>query len=132
VPLSSERGSVPSPLGELLEIFARPWTMHILWALSEDGPTRFGALRRKVGGISSRLLTLRLRALEDKGLVYREYKSTIPPEVTYGLTERVKSLGDVFAPLCRLAHQWQDEDSNGNRSHAKRSFSRRRKQPSAA
>ncbi len=42
------------PFGELLEVLARPWTMHVLWVLSTNGPTRFGALRRQVEGISSR------------------------------------------------------------------------------
>ena len=66
------------PFGELLEILARPWTMHVLWVLSTNGPTRFGALRRQVEGISSRVLTERLRVLEQKGFVFRDYEPIIP------------------------------------------------------
>ena len=51
--------------------------MHILWVLSTSGPTRFGALRRQIDGISSRLLTERLRDLEEKGFIYRHYEPTI-------------------------------------------------------
>src|SRR5881396_3711632 len=94
------------PFGELLEILARPWTMHILWVLSSNGPTRFGALRRQVEGISSRVLTERLRLLEQKGFVYRNYESTIPPSVTYGITNRMKDIGKVLGQLERLARKW--------------------------
>jgi DNA-binding HxlR family transcriptional regulator len=72
------------PAAAFLEVFARPWTLHILWALSTNGPTRFGALRRQIDGISSRVLTERLRLLEQKGFIYRDYQPTIPPSVTYG------------------------------------------------
>jgi DNA-binding HxlR family transcriptional regulator len=99
------------PIGGLLETLTRPWTLHILWALSHNGPTRFGALRRSVVGISSRVLTERLRALEEKGFLYRDYKPTIPPEVTYGLTKRVKDIQKVLADLGRLAQKWQMEDA---------------------
>src|SRR5882672_4343046 len=61
----------PKPTHELLQLLTRPWTMHILWVLSTAGPTRFGALRRQIDGISSRLLTERLRDLEEKGFIYR-------------------------------------------------------------
>jgi DNA-binding HxlR family transcriptional regulator len=67
--------------------------MHILWVLNTSGPTRFGALRRQIDGISSRLLTERLRDLEEKGFIFRDYKPTIPPAVTYGLTKRMQEIG---------------------------------------
>src|SRR5579864_7610625 len=99
------------PMAGLLETLTRPWMLHILWTLSHNGPTRFGALRRSVVGISSRVLTERLRTLEEKGFLYRDYKPTIPPEVTYGLTKRVKDIQKVLADLGRLAQKWQMEDA---------------------
>jgi DNA-binding HxlR family transcriptional regulator len=99
------------PMTGLLETLTRPWTLHILWTLSHNGPTRFGALRRSVAGISSRVLTERLRTLEEKGFLYRDYKPTIPPEVTYGLTKRVKDIQKVLADLGKLAQKWQMEDA---------------------
>src|SRR6202050_4960984 len=87
------------PMGGLLETLARPWTLHILWVLSTNGPTRFGALRRSVPGISSRVLTQRLRGLEQGGFIFRTYKPTIPPEVTYGLTRRMKDIEKVLDEL---------------------------------
>jgi len=106
----------PCPFHNLLEVLARPWTMHILWNLSTQGPTRFGALRRQVTGISSRVLTERLRVLEQKGFVFRDYQPTIPPAVTYGITSRMKDISKVLDELNGLAQKWQQEDARG---HAK-------------
>ncbi len=93
----------------LLEVLTRPWTMHILWALSTNGATRFGALRRQIEGISSRVLTERLRLLERKGFIYRDYEPTIPPAVTYGITDRMKDIEKVLHQLEALARKWQGE-----------------------
>jgi DNA-binding HxlR family transcriptional regulator len=100
------------PIGGLLEALARPWTLQILWVLSTNGPTRFGALRRSVEGISSRVLAERLRALEEKAFIYREYKPTIPPEVTYGITKRMKDIERVLAEMGKLSVKWNEEDSS--------------------
>ena len=100
----------PCPMAGLLEVLTRPWTMHILWGLSTNGPTRFGALRRQIEGISSRVLTERLRLLERKGFVYRDYEPTIPPSVTYGITKRMKDIQKVLGELDQLARKWQQDD----------------------
>jgi len=113
---AKETGSCP--MAGLLETLARPWTMHILWALSTGGPTRFGALRRKIGGISSRVLTKRLRNLEAKGFIFRQYKATIPPEVTYGLTSRMRDIQKVLNELNRMSVKWKHRDSLGSRAAA--------------
>src|SRR5579864_2639339 len=94
----------------LLEVLTRPWTMHILWVLSTHGATRFGALRRQIEGISSRVLTERLRLLEQKGFIYRDYEPTIPPSVTYGITKRMEDIQKVLGELDQLARKWQQED----------------------
>ena len=113
--MPSERSSDPCAIHGLLEVLARPWTMYILWVLSTNGPTRFGALRRQVEGISSRVLTERLRNLEDRGFIYRKYEPTIPPAVTYGISQRMQDIGPVLGELNRLAQSWQQED--GARAH---------------
>jgi DNA-binding HxlR family transcriptional regulator len=84
--------------------------MHILWVLSHNGPTRFGVLRQLVEGISSRVLTERLRTLEGAGFVFRHYEQTIPPAVTYGITDRMKDIEKVLAQLDELARTWQSEE----------------------
>ena len=109
----------PCPMSGLLEVLTGPWTMHILWALSTNGPTRFGALRRQIDGISSRVLTERLRLLEQKGFIYRDYEPTIPPSVTYGITKRMKDIQKVLGELDQLARKWQQEDVLSPRAKGK-------------
>ena len=82
--------------------------MYILWILDNNGSLRFGELARKVEGISTKVLTERLRRLEAMGVVFRDYKATIPPEVTYGLTQRGQELSKALDPLCNLASRWYD------------------------
>jgi len=105
----------------MLELLTRPWTLHILWGLSTNGPMRFGVLKRQVEGISSRVLTERLRTLEGAGFVFRHYEPTIPPAVTYGITDRMKDIEKVLAQLEGLARKWQGEgttvsDGRGTRA----------------
>lgn len=93
----------------MLELLTRPWTLHILWYLSANGPMRFGVLRKQVNGISARVLTERLRTLENAGIVFRHYEQTIPPTVTYGITDRMKDIEKVLAQMEGLARKWQGE-----------------------
>src|ERR1700686_5894475 len=104
-------GRIPSPcpIGGLLELLTRPWTLHILWVLSHNGEMRFGVLRRQVVGISARVLTERLRTLESAGFVFRHYEQTIPPAVTYGITDRMKDIEKVLAQLEELSRKWHGD-----------------------
>ena len=123
----SKQSPSPCAIGGLLELLTRPWTLHILWSLSHNGPMRFGVLRKNVAGISSRVLTERLRMLEDKGFVFRHYEPTIPPAVTYGITERMKDIEKVLAQLEGLARKWHaEESSSGTSKHSQERTSRER------
>lgn len=95
----------------LLRVLSGPWTIAILWVLRQNGPTRFGELRRKVGGISARVLTERLRRLEAAGLVDRDYRPTVPPQVIYGLSARGGELQGIFDTMSSLARRWAAEDA---------------------
>lgn len=99
------------PMDALLRLLSGPWTTSILWVLRQHGPTRFGELRRKVGDISARILTERLRRLEGAGLVYRDYQPSVPPRVTYGLTARGKELEAAFDAMSTIAGRWAKEDA---------------------
>jgi len=80
--------------------------MYLLWVLSTNGPTRFGVLKRRIEGISTKMLTERLRLLEQEGILFRHYEPTVPPQVTYGLTERGTELVGILDQLNDLAQRW--------------------------
>jgi DNA-binding HxlR family transcriptional regulator len=107
----------PCPITEFLSVLTGPWTLHILWVLGNDGPARFGELRRKVEGISARMLSDRLRLLEERGFIYRHYEPTIPPAVTYGMTDRMRDITKVLDELDKLARKWAKEDSEPRSKH---------------
>lgn len=99
-------GRNPCAVGALLRVLEGPWTTYVLWVLSSQGPQRFGRLRRALQGISAKVLTERLRLLEREGVVSRTYRPTIPPEVTYALTERGCELAGVLDALDAVARRW--------------------------
>lgn len=74
------------------------WSVLIIVLLG-DGPRRFNEIKRMVGGISQRMLTLTLRGLERDGLVKRTQFPTIPPRVEYQLTPLGRSLWEAVKPL---------------------------------
>lgn len=104
------RQDTTCPMDGLLRLLMGPWTTYILWVLRQRGPLRFGALKREVGGISARMLTERLRMLEQAQVIFREHHPSIPPEVTYGLNDRGQELGSVLDALDSLARRWAAED----------------------
>lgn len=106
------------PMEALLRVITGPWTIYVLWVLSEQGPQRFGAIKRLVPGISTRILTERLRMLEHAGVVWREQAMTIPPAVTYGLTGRGAELRGVLDTLGVIARRWAAEGAFAKASPA--------------
>jgi DNA-binding HxlR family transcriptional regulator len=77
------------------------WSVFVIMLLI-DGPQRFNELKRRIGGISQRMLTLTLRGLERDGLVTRTVFPTIPPRVDYELTD----LGRGLAKPVLALGQW--------------------------
>jgi DNA-binding HxlR family transcriptional regulator len=100
-------GVIPGNLHEpedcraVSEVLARvgdKWTVLVVSTLG-DGPKRFNELRRALGSISQRMLTLTLRSLERDGLITRTVFPTIPPRVDYELTRLGRSLLDPVSEL---------------------------------
>ena len=85
-------------VSEVLARVGDKWTVLVVSTLG-DGPKRFNELRRALGSISQRMLTLTLRGLERDGLVTRTVFPTIPPRVDYELTDLGRSL---LAPVSEL------------------------------
>lgn len=86
---------------QTLEIVAAKWGVLALAAL-RDGSVRFNALRRKIDGVSEKMLSQTLQALERDGLVVREVRETIPPHVEYSLTALGTQVSDSLASLIRV------------------------------
>jgi DNA-binding HxlR family transcriptional regulator len=86
-------------VSDVLARIGDKWSVLVVTRLG-DGTKRFNELRRAIGGISQRMLTLTLRGLERDGLVTRTVFPTIPPRVDYALT----ALGrDLLEPISALA-----------------------------
>jgi DNA-binding HxlR family transcriptional regulator len=87
------------PISPVIDLVFSRWTTPILWALNESGLLRFVELERRLGAITSKVLTQRLRQLERDGLVRRHYHPEVPPRVEYEITDLGRSLSTVFAAL---------------------------------
>src|SRR5665647_852300 len=85
-------------VSEVLSRVGDKWTVLVVSTLG-DGPKRFNELRRALGSISQRMLTLTLRALERDGLVTRTVFPTVPPRVDYELTKLGRSLLEPVSAL---------------------------------
>lgn len=100
---------VPEECRTVSEVLSRvgdKWTVLVVTVLG-TGPKRFNELRRSLGSISQRMLTLTLRSLERDGLVTRTVFPTVPPRVEYELTELGYSLLDPVSRLSQWARQNQ-------------------------
>lgn len=89
-----------------IELIGRRWTGAILWALAER-PHYFAELTSSVPGLSDRLLSRRLRELEDAGLVERCVHSGMPARVSYALTEKGRALEPALDALEDWARAWR-------------------------
>jgi DNA-binding HxlR family transcriptional regulator len=89
-----------------IELIGKRWTGAIVCALTER-PMRFGELGKVVPGLSDRLLSQRLRELEEEGLVQREVEAGSPVRVTYSLTEVGRELGPSIHELKTWAKRWR-------------------------
>lgn len=93
------------PCRDMLDLLANKWTALAIGAL-EDGPQRFGELRRRLEGISPKVLSATLKRLEEHDLVTRTAYAEVPPRVEYALTDLGLSAG---APLAHL-RTWVEDN----------------------
>jgi DNA-binding HxlR family transcriptional regulator len=93
---------------EVLDLVSDKWSLYVVAALGQ-GPLRFSQARRVVVGISQRMLTVTLRRLARDGLVTRTVAPTVPPQVTYALTETGHSLRLAVQPLIDWAFTTVDD-----------------------
>ena len=91
-------------ISETLARIGDKWTVLVVELLA-DGPRRFNELRRTIGDISQRMLTLTLRELERDGLVTRTVYPTIPPRVDYELTRLGRTLREPLVAIADWARK---------------------------
>ena len=87
-------------LDATLRVVAGKWKPLILYFVAQDGPTRYGALRRAIRDVSDKMLIQQLKELEADGLVKRTDYGEIPPRVDYSLTPLGFSLAKALVQLC--------------------------------
>src|SRR4051794_745332 len=93
------------PVCRTAEIISGKWTLLLIRDLA-DGSQRFCELERSLEGISPRTLSLRLRALEEEGIVARNTFPEVPPRVEYALTEKGVALVPIIESMRTYGTEW--------------------------
>ena len=93
------------PVCRTADIVCGKWTLLIIRDLAE-GRSRFCELERSLKGISPRTLSLRLRALEEEGIVARHTFPEVPPRVEYALTEKGRALVPIVEDMRAYGRRW--------------------------
>jgi DNA-binding HxlR family transcriptional regulator len=93
------------PVCATAEIVCGKWTLLVIRDLAE-GRSRFCELERSLAGISPRTLSLRLRALEEEGIVERQTYPEVPPRVEYALTDKGRALVPLIEDMRAYGREW--------------------------
>jgi DNA-binding HxlR family transcriptional regulator len=97
------------PVCRTAEVVCGKWTLLLIRDLAE-GRSRFCELERSLEGISPRTLSLRLRALEEEGVVERHTFPEVPPRVEYALTEKGLALLPIVEDMRAYGERWLSVD----------------------
>jgi DNA-binding HxlR family transcriptional regulator len=104
---------------ECMKLVGGAWTPNVLWYLSA-GPRRFGELRVDIEGISAKVLTARLRDLEQKAVVTRRVLPTSPPSVEYSLTPLGRELLPVIRAIVAVGEKLKNAPATPARASKQR------------
>ncbi len=99
------RNNDECPVCRTAEVVCGKWTLLVIRDLSE-GCSRFCELERSLAGISPRTLSLRLRALEEEGIVERHTYPEVPPRVEYSLTDKGEALLPIIDDMREYGSTW--------------------------
>jgi DNA-binding HxlR family transcriptional regulator len=108
-PMSSLSNS-DCPVCRTADVVCGKWTLLVIRDLAE-GRSRFCELERSLEGISPRTLSLRLRALEEEGIVVRTTFPEVPPRVEYLLTEKGEALVPLIEDMRRYGRRWLSDEA---------------------
>jgi DNA-binding HxlR family transcriptional regulator len=112
------------PVCRTADVISGKWTLLVIRDLAGES-RRFCELERSLEGISPRTLSLRLRTLEEEGIVERRTYPEVPPRVTYALTEKGRALVPLIEDMRSYGSRWLDcEPASGNETAAARSAER--------
>jgi DNA-binding HxlR family transcriptional regulator len=100
------------PVCRTAEVVCGKWTLLVIRDLA-DGSSRFCELERSLEGISPRTLSLRLRALEEEGIVERHTFPEVPPRVEYALTTKGEALVPLIEDMRRYGKRWLGIEVDG-------------------
>ncbi|HHF2880525.1 winged helix-turn-helix transcriptional regulator [Vibrio diabolicus] len=89
-----------------LTLISTKWTAHIVWLLGQSDEMRFGQIRKQLALVSSKVLTERLKLLQQYGFVWRRQEDTIPVTVNYGLTHKGKEFAQIVNFIVQKADDW--------------------------
>ena len=101
------------PVCACAEIISGKWTLLVIRDLAA-GSRRFCELERSLEGISPRTLSLRLRSLEEQGVVERHTYPEVPPRVEYALTDKGRDLAPLIEDMREYGKRWLCLDEQGN------------------
>ncbi len=126
MPLKRRKSRVPPPmpacpLTECMALLGGAWTPNVIWYLHGEA-RRFSELRADIPKISAKVLSGRLRDLEDKGVVTRKVMPTSPPSVEYALTALGRELVPAIQAIVDIGHRLKrrkDNQADGRKARTK-------------
>ncbi len=98
-----------TPFGYTLMMIGGKWRLVILYLLIEYETIRFNELKRKIGSITYKTLSVQLKEMEADGLIMRKEYPQIPPKVEYSLSEKGKSLFPIMEAMCEWGFTYTQE-----------------------
>jgi len=106
------------PILYALDIVGQKWKLPILWYLQAADATRYNELKRRIPGITNMMLTKSLRELEEAGLVSRDVVDSVPPKVTYALTQNGRDLLPTLNDLYKWGEHQMECAKDKNAANA--------------
>ncbi|WP_299848007.1 helix-turn-helix domain-containing protein [uncultured Roseovarius sp.] len=109
MPLKMRKNASPKPpepcmLTECMSVIAGAWAPNVIWCL-RAGPRRFSELKSDIPPVTSKVLSTRLRELEDRGVILRTVMPTTPPSVEYQLTPLGAELIPALEAVVEVGHK---------------------------
>jgi len=96
------------PIGACMELLGGAWTPNVIWHL-QNGPRRFSELQVDMKPISAKVLSQRLKELEQKHVIRRAVMSTTPPTVEYSLTELGRELVPAIEAIAHVGYKLKQQ-----------------------